>query len=373
MAKSPTKTKGAVSGNVSWDNLKKLIRFLHPIDESLDTQEAPEPEIDFDIDLVVRRANSEAALQRELEYCPAARYLQSLTSQASRRAQAAQLRKIAHIVGGWDWHAVDWAAVREAEFSSILSILRDREKSAASFNSARAAFRGVVRTGRLMGLIDEAVCSRCMDLVRPRKKEKRSAAGRYVKIDEQLRAVDHIRSTSSKATVERNIAIIRLALDLGLRRGELVGINLKDLNFSDPSVDVHGKGGLERNLPLLPETVNALRAWLERRGNWPGPLFCRIHKSGKLSREAISPQSVYKLIVDASRMLDTRFSPHDCRRTFITDAIEATGGDLSIAKDLAGHASVDTTTIYDRRDKKIKHRAMGDLSDYRKRQSGGKG
>lgn len=355
--------------NSSWQDLKRLIRFLHPLDPTLENREAPEPEVSLEVDLVANRPKDEAALAGEMEYCPAARHLLSLNSDQSRRGQASQLRKIAHIVGAWDWHLVDWASVRETEFAGILDVLRHREKTAASFNAARAAFRGVMRAGMGMGLVEEAVFTRCISLVKGKRREIESAKGRYIPLQEQAAAVRHVAEITPKHQVERDIAIVRLALDLGLRRAEFTGLHLKSVNFSGKEISVMGKGGRCRELPISDETLSCLEQWVARRGHWSGPLFNPIRKNGAISRTPLSDQSVYQIITKAASALPVGFSPHDCRRTFISDMIEATS-DLTLARDFAGHSSVETTAIYDRRDRKIKKRALRQLSEYRRRDSG---
>ena len=73
---------------------------------------------------------------------------------------------------------------------------------------------------------------------------------------------------------KRNYALIRLLFDLGLRRGEAVGLDLKHLDLAKGLVHVLGKGRRQREVLSLPaETVEALAVWIDARGTEPGPLF----------------------------------------------------------------------------------------------------
>jgi len=360
--------------NTFWPILKKLIVYPYPLTLEADLIEKredgkPVPKLELGTVLVLTRPASEQAVVSELEHCPAARYLLSLPSPRSRRSSASQLRKIAHTVGAWDWHLVDWAAVGEPEFAGVLAVLQEESKTPASFNAARAAFRGVMKQGMLLKLIKRKVYIRCSELVNRRKADRQAAAGRYVPFEEQDAAIDQIHITSSEHTIRRNLAIVRMALDLGLRRSEIVGISMKDLALSPAGgseVSIIGKGDKHRDLNLCEETDLALRDWLEQRGQRPGPLFCQIRKSGQLMiSQRLSGQAVYKLITEASSTGKLSFGPHDCRRTFISDIIDSTH-DLSVAQDLAGHSSIETTTLYDRRGKKVKVKAMTTMAEYRK-------
>jgi integrase len=69
-------------------------------------------------------------------------------------------------------------------------------------------------------------------------------------------------------------------------------------------------------------------------------------------------QSIYDMLARRAKQAGIEnFSPHDLRRTFITDILEA-GADLSTAAKLAGHKSPQTTMRYDKRDNKVKMQAV---------------
>ena len=89
--------------------------------------------------------------------------------------------------------------------------------------------------------------------------------------------------------------------------------------------------------------------WLALRGDTPGPLFWPVTKGGKLRPRRLSAQAMLYVTRRRGRGAGVeRFSPHDLRRSFISDLLDA-GADLSTVQKLAGHAQVQTTARYDRR------------------------
>jgi len=107
----------------------------------------------------------------------------------------------------------------------------------------------------------------------------------------------------------------------------------------------------------------ALEDWLKKRGSGPGPLFYVINKGGHIvfNLKGKSSQAVYKFL--RKRNIEsgvTSFSPHDLRRTFVSDMLDA-GVDIVTVSKLAGHSSVTTTGRYDRRGEETKRKAPGVL------------
>lgn len=106
----------------------------------------------------------------------------------------------------------------------------------------------------------------------------------------------------------------------------------------------------ERINPLNPKVINIVETWLDERGRYPGPLFVRIFKGGKVTLSPITDKSVYNIVVRRYKEcgLDS-LTPHDLRRTFATILLE-NGEDVFIVQELMGHGSIETTQRYDKRD-----------------------
>jgi len=145
----------------------------------------------------------------------------------------------------------------------------------------------------------------------------------------------------------RNRAVIAILADLGLRVGEVVGLDVADLGYErgHRSVRFVGKGGAARRRALTPGTAAAVDAYLAARGTGPGPLFVTA-TGGRLDRHAVF-RLVRRLARDAGIAAWARLSPHSLRHAFATTA-RAEGVALEDVQDAMGHADPRTTRRYDR-------------------------
>jgi integrase/recombinase XerC len=93
----------------------------------------------------------------------------------------------------------------------------------------------------------------------------------------------------------RDVALLHLLHDLGLRRSEAVRLDVDDVNLPGNRISIPGKGRAPRELVSLPEpTRAALAAWLEARGSKPGPLFINFDRAGKGHR--LTGAAVYHIV-----------------------------------------------------------------------------
>ena len=85
---------------------------------------------------------------------------------------------------------------------------------------------------------------------------------------------------------KRDLALVRLMHDMGLRRGECIALDLADVSFEDSKVSVIGKGKSEPVQLTVPETtLKTLREWVAVRGDEPGPLFTRMDPGARGSND----------------------------------------------------------------------------------------
>ena len=135
-------------------------------------------------------------------------------------------------------------------------------------------------------------------------------------------------------------------------------MELEDVNRETGEVKVrHGKRQKQRLVYLGAGGREAIEGWLRFRGEAPGPLLRAAEKGGRISEGALPADSIYRIVKSAAKRSAVKeFSPHDLRRTFVSGLLEARA-DISVVKEMAGHASVSTTVRYDRRGERAKKKA----------------
>jgi site-specific recombinase XerD len=145
----------------------------------------------------------------------------------------------------------------------------------------------------------------------------------------------------------------------GLRREEITKLDITDYAERGGKLIVRGKRSKERTAYLAEGAIAALADWMSVRGaEVVGPLFLAVTKSGKIMySRRLTPQAIYVLLMRRAKRAGVEsFSPHDLRRTFVSDLLDA-GVDLATVAKMAGHSNVQTTARYDRRPEKRKQDA----------------
>src|SRR5437870_17869 len=129
--------------------------------------------------------------------------------------------------------------------------------------------------------------------------------------------------------------------DHGPRVSELAVVDLADLDRSQQTVRVLGKGRKERIVPYGSRAAAALGAHLTCRGAIRGPLFAN-RRGGRLTVRSI--HSIVRRSAAACGIA-RRVSPHTLRHTFATHLLDA-GADLRMIQELLGHSRLSTTQRY---------------------------
>jgi site-specific recombinase XerD len=282
---------------------------------------------------------------------PALVYLASL-SQGSRATMRAALDRIAGmLIPGSDALTVPWQDVRFQHAAAVRSKLAETY-APASCNKMLAALRGVLRASFSLGLTDADTYTRARSIKAVRG--SKLPAGRalaYGEIQALFAACD-----VSKPGGARDAAAVAILYGMGLRRSELVGIDLADFDPATGAIIVRGKGRKERTAYLTNGSRDAVDAWLRHRGDASGPLILPVRKGNRVVVRRLATQGVFDLLARlATRAKVRTFSPHDLRRTFVGDLLDR-GADISTVQQMSGHASVTTTARYDRRGEATKRR-----------------
>ncbi|MGJ8683473.1 MAG: tyrosine-type recombinase/integrase [Nonlabens sp.] len=143
----------------------------------------------------------------------------------------------------------------------------------------------------------------------------------------------------------RDVLIIELLYVTGMRRAELIGLQVEDINFNDKTIKVIGKRNKERRVPLLKSIEERLNHYLSLRlqiNTSDSELLFLTKKGAKLY-----PSLVYRIIKSYFSLVSQKVktSPHILRHSFATHLLDE-GADLNSVKELLGHASLASTQVY---------------------------
>ncbi|MEW6375701.1 MAG: tyrosine recombinase XerC [Thermodesulfobacteriota bacterium] len=232
---------------------------------------------------------------------------------------------------------VDRMAIRR--FLSFLHRKNKKSSIARKISTLRSFFRYLVR--------EQIATSNPAKSISTPKVEKLLPT--TLTVDEAFRLMESPDDSSEKSSEEaknkklRDRAILELLYSSGLRVGELVSLNLNQLDLDLGIVKVMGKGKKERIVPVGMKAGEALKAYLEEREeiNGEGPLFVNP-RGGRLTA-----RSVGRLIKKYTKRsgIFRKISPHSLRHTFATHLLDA-GADIREIQEMLGHASLSTTQRY---------------------------
>lgn len=141
----------------------------------------------------------------------------------------------------------------------------------------------------------------------------------------------------------RDRAILQCLYSSGVRRSELLGLSVADVDLDNRVMRViGGKGNKDRTVPLTREAASAMRAYLAARPRSPGDAFFIGRSGARLSESA-----VYKIVRTYIRFagIEGHASPHTMRHSIATHLYE-NGADLLVIKEILGHESLATTQVY---------------------------
>ncbi|WP_353171020.1 tyrosine-type recombinase/integrase [Flavobacterium sp.] len=144
----------------------------------------------------------------------------------------------------------------------------------------------------------------------------------------------------------RNRLVVELLYATGMRRAELINLDIHAIDFYGNTIKVLGKRNKERIIPLLTSTSDVIKLYLTKRkelDNIGAPEKLILSKKGN----KISETFVYRLINDYFSTISEKVkrSPHVLRHSFATHLLN-NGADLNSVKELLGHASLSSTQIY---------------------------
>jgi site-specific recombinase XerD len=179
--------------------------------------------------------------------------------------------------------------------------------------------------------------------------KRKRALPKFLSLEEALALLAAVREDTESRSRERDFAIITLFLNCGMRVGELVGINLQDIEPQLRSLRVVGKGNKERIIYLNEACREALAAYLViRRGEKYEKCLDRAlflsNRSSRLSIQGV--QATVQKYLKLAGLESKHYSVHKLRHTAATLMYQTGEVDIRVLKDILGHEQLNTTQIY---------------------------
>jgi site-specific recombinase XerD len=171
-------------------------------------------------------------------------------------------------------------------------------------------------------------------------------AGNWLTLEQTERLLELPSRATHKGRRDR--ALLALLVGCGLRRQELAGLRLEDIQQRDGRwcvVDLAGKGNRIRTVPMPSWAKAAVDDWLATAGFSAGLLLGSVNKGDRITGQGMSAQSIYEVVEAYGRQLGAAIAPHDVRRTFAKLAHKGRAPLEQIQISL-GHASIQTTERY---------------------------
>ncbi len=278
---------------------------------------------------------------------PALVYLATLRS-SGRRTMRQSLDTIATILssGRHNAETIPWHELRYQHTAAVRVALAERYKPATA-NKMLAALRQTLKEAWRLGYMSAEQYQRACDLKSVTGKSL--PRGRSLQSEELEKLLD-VCEQDARPAGARDYAMLGVLYGCGLRRSEVVKLTLADYNQLEQALTIRsGKGGKDRRVYLGEEWNKGLQAWLMVRERTAGPLFLRMDAHSKPTAKSLSDQAVLLIMKNRAKQAGVAaFSPHDLRRTFVSDLLDG-GVDIATVQKMAGHASVTTTARYDRR------------------------
>ena len=283
------------------------------------------------------------------------------TAPSARKAVACNLKRAASLAMGHPTDAAyPWHRASPATLAAVRADLRDSFATATA-NASIASVRAVLRCAWLDGDLTRDALERSREALK--RVPGTSAPGRVL----TPRQLAGLFATCADRTPSgaRDAALFAMMYGCGLRVAEATAATMGDLDAANGTLTVRGKGRRQRlAYPFANGAGAALRAWLAVRGDAPGPVFNPVHRSGVVRvGESMSARACAKRLTvrAAAAGIGGKVSPHVLRRSFATGLLTA-GNDLATVGGVMGHASLNTTRIYDRRPEDARRAAVATLA-----------
>ena len=211
--------------------------------------------------------------------------------------------------------------------------------SPASINRALSAIRSLIELANTLGLVSFQLN---VPSIKSRSYRDTKGCGQ-----DGFKALLATAAAQRQKKAVRDTALLWMLYSPALRRAEVISLDLKHVDLKTSTVHVLGKGKTEREKLTMPvQAIEALKAWLQVRGDVPGPLFVNCDRAKK-GNGRLTPDGLYKMVKALAAKCNIEARPHGLRHAGITSALDLSKGDVRAVAKFSRHADIRTLTRYD--------------------------
>ena len=223
--------------------------------------------------------------------------------------------------------------------------LERRGLTHATINRRLVSLRMLIKTANVIGRIGWS-----LDVVALKRETYRDTKGPG--LDGFVSMLDAVTRPDPKGIRDR--AMLRLFFDCALRSSELAGLDIEHVDTVNGKISILGKAREQRESITVPgPTWQVLGEWLAWRGVESGPLFYALDLGADYrafqpgGRQRLTHAGVYWIIKQIGKAVGIKVRPHGLRHAAITQALDATGGNVRAVQRFARLRSIETINFYD--------------------------
>lgn len=219
--------------------------------------------------------------------------------------------------------------------------LAERGLKASTINRRFSVLRGISEMAKAKGIIDWSLQVES-ELVIP---ETASLPEDHREVLNKL--LKHLEGQKPLLRASRDMALLLLIFDLGLKTSQLEALTMQDLDLHQGHVMISLSKGEKRKRKLSKRSQLALLQWVEARGLKAGALFQNFDRANKAT--GLSGTSIYRVIRDLGNQVGLKLTPQSLRRAVIQKKLKETGGcpvKMQRVAEYASHQSIKSLALY---------------------------